>query len=332
MKFPKYSCSVCRKPSSRKWNLIRHINNCHAGIGYCVSNWDFPQDTYGLYWNRWNKGGTSQKERSHYIRPDLLTHFLSSNESIDRKPFDYPHVFAEAVLKELAKVAVSAIQPTQSRISFPFSPTSSMQYPYLGTYNADPAANLQIFGFTGYVCQKCLRSETHYVAFPAKEDGCIQGGHSCVPANAAAASGLVDRSRVFRSLQDKLPTLIKQKVNSKNGNNSHLVALRLLNPQKETIKLPNPVDPSKPKIAFPYSDQTHFDVEPAKEREYLRRAITVGTTPLSDEELLNFLELMRNATFGVITVHNNISEDNSSHDSRSYFVYINLGLPANRHR
>jgi hypothetical protein len=128
MKFPKYSCSVCRRPSSRKWNLVRHINNCHAGIGICVSNWDFPEDTYGLHWNRW-KAGASQKERSHYIRPDLLTHFLSSNESNDRKPFDYYHVLAEAVLKEFAKMGVSTIQPTQSRISFPFSPMSSIQYP-----------------------------------------------------------------------------------------------------------------------------------------------------------------------------------------------------------
>jgi hypothetical protein len=294
MKFPKYSCSVCRKPSSRKWN-------CHAGIGNCV-------------------------------RPDLWTNFLSSNESNDRKPFDYYHVFAKAFLKKLAKMGVSTIQPTQSRISFPFSSMSYMRYPYLGTYNADPAANLQIFGFRGYVCKKCLTSETHYVAFPVKEDGCIQGGHYCVPTNAAAPSGSVDRSRVFRSLQDKLPMLIKQQVNSMNGNNSHLIALRLSNPQKKTIELPNPVDPSKAKIVFPYSEQTHLYLESAKEREYpkenknkreyLRRAITAGTTPLSDEELLNFLEVMRNATFGVITVHNNTSEDNSSHDSLSYFVYI----------
>lgn len=26
MKFPKYSCSSCGKPSSRKWNLNRHIS------------------------------------------------------------------------------------------------------------------------------------------------------------------------------------------------------------------------------------------------------------------------------------------------------------------
>jgi hypothetical protein len=324
MKFPKYSCSVCRKPSSRKWNLLRHISN--GGIGNCVSNWDFPEDTYGLHWNRWKEGATSQKERSHYIRPDLLKHFISSNESNDRKSFDYQHVFKEAFFKELAKkMAVSAIQPTQSRMPFPFSPMSSMQYP-VGNYNPDPAANLQIFGFRGYVCEKCLTPETHYVAFPAEGEGSIQGGHFCVPAKAAATSGLVDRTRVFRSLQDKLPTLLKQQVNSWTGSKSHLVALRL-SPQEETIKLPNPADPSKPKIAFPYSKQTHLNLESAKENknkwDYLRRAITIGTTPLSDEELIDFLDHMRNATFGVITVRNNTSEDNSSHDLLSYFVYIN---------
>jgi len=94
----------------------------------------------------------------------------------------------EAVLKELAKMAVSGIQLTQSRIPFPFSPMSYMQYP-MGTYNPDPAANLQIFCFKGYVCEKCLTPETHYVAFPVQEDGWIRGGHSCAPAKAAAASG-----------------------------------------------------------------------------------------------------------------------------------------------
>src|SRR5215831_14041330 len=163
MKIPKYSCSVCRKPSSRKWNMYRHISNCHAEIGNCVSKWDFPEDAYGPHWNRWEKGAKNHKENSHDIRPDLLKHFLSSNESNDREPFDYQRVFEEELLKELAKMGVSAIQPTQSRISFPFPPMSYMQSP-MGNYNVDPTANLQIFGFRGYVCDKCLTSETHYVA------------------------------------------------------------------------------------------------------------------------------------------------------------------------
>jgi hypothetical protein len=98
MKIPKNSCSACGKPSSRKWNLYRHISNCHAGIRKCLPNWNFP-DTYRPYWNRWQKGG----ETDH----------IGIEGKNDRKP-DY--VFMEAYLKELAKRAVSSIQPTQCQI------------------------------------------------------------------------------------------------------------------------------------------------------------------------------------------------------------------------
>jgi hypothetical protein len=84
------------------------------------------------------------------------------------------------------------------------------------------------------------------VAFPiAKGQGGIQAGHSCDPAKAASASKLVDRFGVIRSLQDKLPTLITQKVNSWTWNNTHLIALRLSSPPEETIKLPNPAENQK---------------------------------------------------------------------------------------
>jgi hypothetical protein len=250
---------------------------------------------------------------------------FSSNESNDRKPVNYLGLMTETFIKELVKKA--AIQPTQSRFSFPYPLMSSMQSP-MGNYYVNPAADLQIFGFRIHVCDKCLMPEIHYVAFPNTGGGRIEryNGHYCVPAKTAATSESVDRSGMFRSLREKIRILLKQKVNSRNGNNNHLVALRLSSPHEETINLSNSADPSKPKIAFPYSQQTHVNLEPAKENKsksgYLGRAITLRTTPLSDEELIHFLELMRNATFGVVTVHDNTCEDNSSHDSLSYFVYI----------
>ena len=142
----------------------------------------------------------------------------------------------------------------------------------------------------------------------------------------AAAAEVVDRFGVFRSQQDKIPNLIKQKVNSRTWNNNHLVALRLSGSQEEIIKLSNPVNP-KPGIIFQYSEQRHISLEPAKENknkcDYLARAITVGTTPMSDEELIDFLENMRDATFGIVTVHNNNTHnDDLSQDSLSYFVYL----------
>ena len=117
----------------------------------------------------------------------------------------------EAVLTELAKKVVSVIQPTQSRFLFPFHPNRN--------YYVDPASNLQIFGFRGYVCDKCLTPETRFVAFPAEGQGRIESRHFCVPTKVAAVSQLADICGVIRSLDTKIPKLIKQRVDSRIGNN-----------------------------------------------------------------------------------------------------------------
>jgi hypothetical protein len=77
----------------------------------------------------------------------------------------------------------------------------------------NPVANDQIFGFRGYVCNKCLTAETHYVAFPnAEGQSRIQRAHFCYPAKVAASSKLADRSGGLRSLHDEI--LIMQKMDS----------------------------------------------------------------------------------------------------------------------
>ena len=193
-----------------------------------------------------------------------------ANKPYDRNP-DYGRVLVEAYLREVAKRAVSLIQPTKSMISspFPFSPYR--------TYSMDPEASLQIFGFRGYVCDKCLTAETHYVAFPeAKGQGGLQRAHFCDSANAVAAR------ESAKALHGRIPELMKQKVNSRNGNYNYLFALRLPSPHEEIIKLRNPANTSKPGIVFRYSEQRHISVEPDKENknkcEYLMRAIRLGTT------------------------------------------------------
>ncbi|MGA9149254.1 MAG: hypothetical protein WBZ36_01645 [Candidatus Nitrosopolaris sp.] len=202
-----------------------------------------------------------------------------------------------------------------------------MQYP-MGNYNVDPAVDLQIFGFRGHVCDKCLMSETHYVAFPnAEGQGSIESSHFCVLAKAAATSESIDSSGKVRILRDKIPTQLKQKVNSRTGNNNHLFALKLPNPPEEIIKLRNPLNPSKPRIVFMYSKQRFLSLEPAKREnknkcDYMTRAIALGRTRLSDEELTDFLERMRNATFGIVTDHNSDTRIDDSQDLLSYFVFL----------
>jgi hypothetical protein len=88
------------------------------------------------------------------------------------------------------------------------------------------------------------------------------------------------------------------------------------------------LNPSKPRIVFSYSKQRFLSLEPAKEEiknksDYLRRAIALGTTRLSDEELTDFLERMRDATFGIVTDHNSDARiDNLSQHLLSHFVFL----------
>ncbi|MGA9149895.1 MAG: hypothetical protein WBZ36_04880 [Candidatus Nitrosopolaris sp.] len=100
-------------------------------------------------------------------------------------------------------------------------------------------------------------------------------------------------------------------------------------PPEKIIRLRNPAHPSKPGIVFPYSHQRLLNLECAKENkdkyDYLTRAITLGTTPLSLEELIDFLGHIRTSTFRVVTLHNDVTHEQSNltQDSPSYFVYIN---------
>src|ERR1700758_4222547 len=127
MKFPKYSCSACGRPATRKWNLARHIDICHAGIGNCVSNWHISVGSYEQDWNKPEKAAT-HRENYHYARLELLRHILfSRNESTDRKPeSNYQQIFKEEFVKEVARTAASlsrsSIQPTQTTMSSPFFP------------------------------------------------------------------------------------------------------------------------------------------------------------------------------------------------------------------
>jgi hypothetical protein len=339
MKFPKYSCSACGKPATRKWNLARHIDICHAGIGNCVSNWGFSVGGYDQDWIKPEKAAI-HRGNDHYVRSKLLKQFLfSRNESTDRKPEpDYQHVFKEELLRELARKAASLnssiIQPAQAAMSPPFFPKISLA-PTQTKYYLDPTSYLQIFGFRASVCPKCLVSETHYVACADVEgDGRVEEAHVCDPTKVAIAGELVNRFGLLRVLQSDLPRLIKQKVDLWTGKNSHLVAIKLPSTREEIIKLQNPANPANPGIIFQYSKQRHvklqLTIENKNRANYLIRAINQRKILLRDYELTDFLGNIRDATFGILTVcHNNIYKNLSENQGEvqqeshtSYFLYI----------
>ena len=128
------------------------MNNCHAGIGKCLPNWDFS-NTYIPNLIRSQKGRINQQN----IQPDMLND-LSANKSDDRKP-DYLRMFMEAFFEGDCKNGCF-LNSTNTTYYLP-----SLSFFSYRTYSVDPEASYQIFGFRGYVCDKCLTPEMHYVAF-----------------------------------------------------------------------------------------------------------------------------------------------------------------------
>src|SRR2546422_5945656 len=306
MKFPKYSCSACGKPATRKWNLSRHIDICHAGIGNCLSNWDFSVGSYERDWNKPKKAADHWKNHQ-YVSSELLRHiFFPPNEPTDTKrESNLQQIFNEELLKEVARKAASS---TQTAMPFPFFPNIGLA-PTGARYYVDLKSYQHIFGFTAYVCDKCLVSETYYVPFADVEaSGRPEDTHVCDPTNVAAARELVDRYGMFRFLQKNILMLIKQNVDSWTGKTSHLEAVKLPSPPDESIKFRNPKPPS-PGIVLRYSKQRHVKLQLTNENKnranYLIRAINQGKTILCDEELIDFLGKIKGATFGIVTVCNN---------------------------
>lgn len=339
MRFPKWSCSTCGKPCSRKGNLIRHIGLCHGGIGECLPNWDFPIDGYRVNLNKQAHAGINHQQ-IYSSRSEQARRFPSKDSAV--KP-DYDRMLTEEFVKEIGRMEARDFinQQIRSTRSFPFYSQINQSSTHV-KYNPEPAADIEIFGFRGYVCDKCLMFGTRHVAFPkvGTQAGIRTEGHICNPQTVTNTEQLIDKFGVVSFLYDKIPKVIKQKVNSWTRNNNYLKAAMLPSPPEESIKLSNSASPASPFIVFQYSKQRQITLHLANENKnkdnYLIRAITKGKTLLSEDELTNFLENMKDATFGIITVyfeydhHITASEDKISQQqksSQSYFVYITTYSP-----
>ena len=334
MRFPKFTCSSCRKPCSRRSNLIRHIQICHQGIGECLPNWDFPS-AQGPNWNKQADAATPNREQKFYdARPSV--------SNVEPEP-DYNHIQTVEFAKELARIAARKHmnQIRQSGFSFPstsnINQTSDQIHPNTNTEEAS-----EIFGFRGYACDKCVTVGTLHVNFVTEGQGFgrREHAHSCDPVRLVANEQLVGSTSGNRFLHDRIPQLLKENVSHWTGNRPFLVAKRLGTPAQENISLSNSGSMENKVISFQFSREKHFNIflnkQNVEDHRYILRAVSSGKTLLSDGELTNFMEIMKDATFGTITVYydneNNMrgnenktpqpQQERQQHRSESYFVYI----------
>src|ERR1051326_8502859 len=69
MRFPRLICITCGKPDGRKWNMERHIDLCHYGIGEYTTFTEYLSGRYtGLYGPSSTPPSKSQSKSIDYVK------------------------------------------------------------------------------------------------------------------------------------------------------------------------------------------------------------------------------------------------------------------------
>lgn len=275
MRFPNWICVNCGQPSGRKWNIQRHIQICHNSVGNFVSFTDYLVGRQtGVY-----------QPTSPPIYHSKKTNFLD--------------IFMKEANRELARKIVNQTflqrpiwhQNLHGYTSGFGSSGSSQPQP-------SPIDSNDIIGYRGCVCKDCLETNIEEIHLPAYDGKAIgQMKHVCEP-NKLAESRLytnTDKSLLLKEREKKLPLEIRNLVvNNWTKNRNYLVAVKLLSNQQAEIE--NNFDQN-------YIDLTLTNDNNNNNNHWSVRAIKNSHILLSENEFIDFMRKVQNATFAIFKIN-----------------------------
>ena len=149
-------------------------------------------------------------------------------------------------------------------------------------YRFDDHDYSEVVGFRSNVCEKCLTIIIDTI-FRLKDgqSGQVETTHTCNSKRLADAQLEPNKDKTINDLYEKLPIVMKKKVNSWTKDSAYLVA----------IEMPPNVDL-----------KNSFEITPNNENHWAARAVKDRQTILNDEELSDFLCKVRNATYASFKV------------------------------
>jgi hypothetical protein len=267
MKFPRWICINCGQPSNRKYNIKRHIHIRHNGIGAFVSFTDYLVGRQtGMY------------------QPSSAPTYHS------RSTLD---IFMEEAHRELARKLVNQNfpRPTWHQNQYGYSSSGS------STNNLQPSSidSNEIIGYRGHVCKNCLEAnieEIYLAAINGKGIGEMK--HVCEPKKLTESNlyNNADKSFHLKEMEKKLPLDIRNiMVNNWTKNQNYLIA----------IELPNQEEIEK-NIDQNYIDLTN-DNNNNNNNYWPIRAIKNSHILLSENEFIDFMRKVRNATFATFKIN-----------------------------
>ena len=280
MRLPNWVCKDCGRPFSRKSNGERHIELCHYGFGALVRFIDYLSGRqFGIY-------------------P------LSSPPSYKRKSTSYFDIYTDEFNRALARESVNRFfQPPQQRIQNNFN---NIKNPSKANHYIPEDAD-KIFGFRAHDCEKCLTTEAlevYFVDNQIKEVTRKEKRHVCNLQWVKEVEQQTNNDMYAKEASDKLPEYLKTIIKSWTKNKANLFAIELPRyPPNNSIKIKQVKNPQN-SITLQYSSERIIElVVPTNEHDgWAARAIKNKLTTLNDEEVEDFCQKVKDATFAFFTV------------------------------
>ena len=261
---------------------------------YHLNHQSYPR-TFAAKGRNIEEGDEASKKR------DPITESLE----VSRKRVEWLHIVVE--LKNLSNQLWSTTPNFKDQLSV--AQQQLQQSQYINTNFTLP------FEFRVCSCHKCLTDNLHRVLYPTnKEETRIEDRHECNPHTLAANEFRENESDFIKKLNDTSWKLLKFGINGSSTTNrdNYLICTELsdLPQEEEVFQLTNPQNPNAP-ISFWYQKEKHIELNLDNEEDvkqnntnphWAERAIEEGQTKLTDQELSDYLQLVKTATFAFFRI------------------------------
>jgi hypothetical protein len=264
---------------------------------------------------------------------DILPYFRLQDEEKPRND-TLMQACSREFLQEIARqLAIRSFsQPNQRQPPY-IQQRMPQSYP-LSNFLIPTGNRTDIFGFRTHICPNCLVLEHLAVSYPGDMQWIVGAAaaeikHVCKPILIASNCDL-DENALRTSvlvMQEKSPSYLRDIVNLWTEKRVVLVAIevpsshgsvtplsRSHEPQSasDRISITNPRNPNT-SISFHISREKKIQLNPSNSpdipRHWSLRVMQNKQTTLSDTELQEFLNLVKNATFGIFNVYLCVDED-----------------------
>jgi hypothetical protein len=169
----------------------------------------------------------------------------------------------------------------------------------------------KIFGFRAHACEKCLTTEALRVYFVDNQNKNVtrrEERHTCNPQWVEEAIRLTNRDIYAKEAYGKLPEYLKKIIKGWTKNKVWLTAIELQHlPSDNSVKIMQAINPQN-SITLQYSNEKIIELvsqppsTPNEQNDWTTRAIKNKLTSLNDEEIGDFCQKVKDATFAFFKV------------------------------